>query len=318
MAIFPWELNAILTPIVFIIIFIFLVKKFKQTKENTGYRIIVYNAVGYTIIMETIMLVLMVFKSDLILNLIVYPPAIAMLVTVFYYTIKTIVIQEKTIMSQSTKMLNVLESSKDASVNVSNIATELAASAEEVNAAVEEIANTSLNVSKKARGQVNSLINVQEKMSAIRNQTKNVIAFSKDIEKIMKLLTNLSDQTNLLALNASIEAGRAGEHGRGFSVVAEEVRKLSEESKRSVSNTTSQIDNILALINSTGILIDDIFSEINNSTEGEKETALAMESISSSTEEQTSSMQEIAATATKLGSLAEDLKNNLIKGKYKN
>ncbi|MFX1396511.1 MAG: hypothetical protein ACFFAS_05645 [Promethearchaeota archaeon] len=185
MLIIPWQFNAILTPIVFFIIYVFLIKKFKQKRENIGYRIIVYNAIGYTIIIEMTIIVLMVFESKLIKNLIVYPPAIGMLAYIFYYTIKTIVNQEKTIIGQSRKIIQVLESSKEVSVNVSNIATKLAASASEVNAAIEEIATTSLNVSKKARNQVNSLVRVQEKARVIRNQIKNVIAFSNDIEKII-------------------------------------------------------------------------------------------------------------------------------------
>ena len=110
------------------------------------------------------------------------------------------------------------------------------------------------------------------------------------ISEIMSILTNISEQTNLLALNASIEAGRAGEHGRGFSVVAEEVRKLAEESKVSVRRTGARILEIIEKI---------------------KTTTVGMESISSSTEEQTSSMEEISATAKRLESLADDLKTSL-------
>ncbi len=318
MAIFPVELECVFIPSVFLILSIYLIKKFRLGKKATAFRIVIWNAIGYTVILLMSVLVLEGFKSDLIPTLLIYPPALIMLGVIFNLTVKTITTQEKTIKDQSTKLLKVLETSSDASVNVSNIATELAASASEVNAAVEEIATTTQDISRKAREQVNSLIRVQEKATNIRNQTKNVVSFSKDIEKIMMLLTNISDQTNLLALNASIEAGRAGEHGRGFSVVADEVRKLSEESKSSIANTAVQVENILDLINSTGTLIDEIFLEINSSTQGEKETASAMESISSSTEEQTASMQEIAATASKLGNLAEDLKNRLTIGKYKN
>ncbi|MBA7600659.1 hypothetical protein ES703_07718 [subsurface metagenome] len=118
--------------------------------------------------------------------------------------------------------------------------------------------------------------------------TQEVMSSSTEIQNVMDLITNIADQTNLLALNASIEAGRAGEHGRGFAVVANEFRKLAEESKRAVINTGDKINEIISK-----------FRLAFHSVEG----------ITSSTEQQTASMEEITATAQKLGYLSEELKN---------
>ncbi|MDT3765115.1 methyl-accepting chemotaxis protein [Priestia filamentosa] len=67
---------------------------------------------------------------------------------------------------------------------------------------------------------------------------------AKQVEDITSLVGDISRQTNLLALNASIEAARAGEHGEGFAVVAEEVRKLADESAQAVKSITKPIQNI--------------------------------------------------------------------------
>ena len=121
--------------------------------------------------------------------------------------------------------------------------------------------------------------------------TEGIMKASSEISSVNSLITNIANQTNLLALNASIEAGRAGEQGRGFAVVADEVRKLAEESRKAVKGTGGKISDIITKIN---------------------ESFTNMEGINAAAEQQTASMEEITATATKLGMMAEELKSALM------
>ncbi|KKL84922.1 hypothetical protein LCGC14_1959890, partial [marine sediment metagenome] len=221
--------------------------------------------------------------------------------------------QKSELRSMTLSMKEVLDAGSHASINTANMAAELASSANEVNAANVEISSITEELTGNASIQLEELTMIDEKANELNQLYSDVLISAESIRGIMDIINHISGQTNLLALNASIEAGRAGEQGRGFAVVANEVRKLAEESKKSVIGTENKVSDILMKIKKSVNIQVTIGADIRHSVVAIEEISDLMKNINYSSQQQTTAMGEITETATKLTELAENLKNSLSK-----
>ncbi|MFF5229466.1 methyl-accepting chemotaxis protein [Dactylosporangium sp. NPDC000521] len=173
----------------------------------------------------------------------------------------------------------------------------VAAGAEEMGASIREI---SANASEASR-----VVSEAVQVASSATETVNELGESSiQISDVIKLITAIAEQTNLLALNATIEAARAGEAGKGFAVVASEVKDLAQETARATEDIGKQVERIQRNADATRVAIGrmtQIVEQVND----------YQTTIASAVEEQTATTSEMARNVTDASSGTRDIAGNL-------
>ena len=231
----------------------------------------------------------------------------------------------------------------DASVALSQGASEQAASVEQLSASISEIASQTasnaqnaekaneLTVGTRSRAEMGNQ-EMQEMLAAM----EEINASSVNISKIIKVIDEIAFQTNILALNAAVEAARAGQHGKGFAVVAEEVRNLAARSAKAAKETTDMIEGSMekveagrGIAHKTAQALSEIVGDVASVADivasiakASNEQKLALEQINQGVQQvsqvvqSNSSTSEEAATASQhLSAQADSMKANV--GKFR-
>lgn len=247
-----------------------------------------------------------------------------------------------------------------ASADTADAASSMAASVEELSVSISQVsenAQSALHLSERTGKLSASGSDVIERAVAEINQIAETVRLtsssmntlnenSKQISTVVQVIKDVADQTNLLALNAAIEAARAGEAGRGFAVVADEVRKLAERTtsatveignmiSRIQSNTTESVDTMehaveqvdkgVSLAREAGEAIreirtsvtqvvdtvNDIVNSIQEQSVASQQIAQRVERVAQSSEENNAASQQTAESAAILKQLAQSLKGSI-------
>jgi len=233
----------------------------------------------------------------------------------------------------------------DASQSLSQGASESASSLEEISSSMHEINSQTKHNSENA-SQADLLAKETShtaesgyaqviEMTAAMNEINDAAA---NVSKIIKSIDEIAFQTNLLALNAAVEAARAGKHGKGFTVVAEEVRNLAQRSAKAAKETSEMIENsikkttagtkiadstskaleeIVRRVTKVTDLVGEIASSSKEQTQGIMQVNQGLGQVDQVTQQNTATAEESAAASEELSSQAGELKALLAKFKLK-
>ncbi|MFW5501145.1 MULTISPECIES: methyl-accepting chemotaxis protein [unclassified Maridesulfovibrio] len=199
--------------------------------------------------------------------------------------------------------------------------TETATAMEQMNSTIMEVARNASSASGKsmeAKQQaeegaeivsqsVRSITEVSTIAGDLRTNMENLVKQTESIGTVMDVISDIADQTNLLALNAAIEAARAGEAGRGFAVVADEVRKLAEKTMTATHEVGSNVESIQLAMRTNMQAVENAVSAVEQTTELAAKSGSSLEAIVSTVEYSASQVEGIATASEEQSSASEQI-----------
>ena len=228
--------------------------------------------------------------------------------------------------SASTELSAQIEQSDRGAAESAQRLSEAATAMNEMNATVQEVARNagsasaaSAETKQKAEAgsqvverAVRSIGEVHQMSLALKDDMVQLNEHSQDITRIMGVISDIADQTNLLALNAAIEAARAGEAGRGFAVVADEVRKLAEKTMASTNDVGNAIKAIQESTAKSMTGVDQAVERIGEATELAGQSGAALEEIVATVEATADQVNAIATASEEQSAASEEINQSIV------
>ncbi len=183
----------------------------------------------------------------------------------------------------------------------------VAESAGQANSLAETTSTATQNAQKTVFSALENMNSVRENVQETGKRLKRLGERSQEISQIIDVINNLSERTTVLALNASMQAASAGEAGRGFSIIAEEIQRLSESSRESTDKISSLISNIQQEANTTIANMDTTIEQVLDGSTLAEDAAQQMRDTLNATNQLVDSVEQIAEASAEQAKISKTL-----------